>query len=451
MWKTKFAGLAGLTVLGLLAAPRTQGQGLGNSPYSRVGLGDFTGNIGGIRQQGMGGIGLAAPNTSNVNELNPAMLAYTTRTTYEAGFNALFRRLHTVSQSNRSGSASLAYLALAVPLSKNWGAAAGLKPYSSIDYEANTQTAIAGDPDKAVAFVQEQGKGGLSEAYLSQGYRIGKGFSVGATASYVFGSIDLSTSTAVVKPEDLAADISRVYRTEHLHYSDFAFRAAAHYRGKVTDKLNYNLAGVYSFQTDLSGTRSLTQGRQDADGFQIPSDQILELVDQKGKAIIPAMTQLGVSFDNNRNWSANLDVAHQQWSKYRAFSGSATTASLDNTLRVGLGGEYTPDASSVDNYFKRVTYRVGLNAAQMPYQPNGKTLYDRSVSWGFSFPLPSATPLDATVIGLAFTYGQRGNTDTYSLTDARGTRTVNNVKDDYLKMQLGVTLNNRWFIKRRIE
>ncbi|RYU78734.1 outer membrane protein transport protein [Hymenobacter persicinus] len=449
MLKTKFAGLAGLTLLSLLAAPRTQGQGLGNSPYSRVGFGDFTGNVGGVRQQGMGGVGLAAPNTVNVNELNPAMLAYVTRTTYEAGFSALFRRLHTVSQSNRSGSASLSYLALAVPLSKNWGAAAGLKPYTSVDYEANTVKTIATDPNKASVLTQERGKGGLSEAYLSQGYRIGKNFSLGATASYVFGSIDLSTGTSVFTSADLATDITKVVRLEHLHYSDFAFRGAAHYRGKINDKLNYNLAGVYSFQTDLSGTRSLTQRRETANGFEI--ERFDEFVDRKGKAIVPALTQLGVSFDNNKSWSVNVDAAHQQWSKYQPFTNSSatTTATLKNTVRIGVGGEYTPDASSVDNYFKRVSYRVGLTAAQMPYQPNGQTLYDRAVSWGFSFPLPTATPLDATVLSLAFTYGQRGNLDSY--TNTAEARTVNNVKDDYLKMQLGVTLNNRWFIKRRIE
>ncbi|SHI45095.1 Long-chain fatty acid transport protein [Hymenobacter daecheongensis DSM 21074] len=448
MLKTKFAGLVGLTLLGLWAAPRTQGQGLGNSPYSRIGFGDFAGNVGGVRQLGMGGVGLAAPNSTNVNELNPAMLAYISRTTYEAGFNALLRRLHTVNQSNRTGSASLGYLALAVPLSKSWGAAAGLKPYTSVDYEANTVTTVAGDPDTK-AQLQERGKGGLSEAYLAQGYRLGKGLAVGVTASYVFGSIDLSTGTALARNTDTAADITRVVRTEQIHYSDFAFRGALHYRGKVNDKLNYNLGGVYSFKTNLNGTRSQAQRRETLDGFEV--ERFDELVDQKGKSIVPALAQVGVSFDNNKNWSANVDVAHQQWSKYQAFTSSATSARLDNTLRVGVGGEYTPDATSVENYFKRITYRAGLNVAQMPYQPNGQALYDRSVSWGFAFPLPSATPLDATVIGLAFTYGQRGNLDTYQLRDAAGTRTVNNVKDDYLRLQLGVTLNNRWFIKRRIE
>ncbi len=31
----------------------------------------------------MGGVGLAAPNSVHINELNPALLYYTARTTYE--------------------------------------------------------------------------------------------------------------------------------------------------------------------------------------------------------------------------------------------------------------------------------------------------------------------------------------------------------------------------------
>ncbi|MEJ7659681.1 MAG: hypothetical protein WKG07_08675 [Hymenobacter sp.] len=64
-----------LTAAATLLASAAWGQGLGNSPYSRLGLGDYMGNYGGVRQLGMGGTGLAAPNTGNVNELNPALLS----------------------------------------------------------------------------------------------------------------------------------------------------------------------------------------------------------------------------------------------------------------------------------------------------------------------------------------------------------------------------------------
>jgi hypothetical protein len=54
--------------------------------------------------------------------------------------------------------------------------------------------------------------------------------------------------------------------------------------------------------------------------------------------------------------------------------------------------------------------------------------------------------LEATTFSLAFTYGVRGNTDV--LNAAAGT---SNVQENYIRGQLGVTLNNRWFIKRRLQ
>ena len=100
----------------------------------------------------------------------------------------------------------------------------------------------------------------------------------------------------------------------------------------------------------------------------------------------------------------------------------------------------------MEHYFQRVSYRAGVAVAQLPYQPGGKTLYDRSVSWGFGFPLPTATPLESTSFSLGFTYGVRGNSDIIN-----AATNSSNVQETYIRGQLGVTLNNRWFIKRRLQ
>ncbi|TGE20707.1 hypothetical protein E5K00_22225 [Hymenobacter aquaticus] len=449
MLKTKSAGCVGLVVLGLMAAPNVHGQGLGNSPYSRLGLGDYVPNLGGVRQMGMGGVGVAAPNSVNVNDLNPALVYYTSRTTYEAGFNGQYKTLRNATSSNKTGSGNLGYLALSLPISKSWAASIGLHPLTSVDYESNTAAPIVNDPN-STQIVQQKGEGEISEAYMTHAFRLSKGLSVGVSAAYVFGTTDESVgSTVVPAGVTSTADITKSTLNDQVHYSDFSFRGGVHYRGKASDKLNYNIGGVYSFKTSLSGTRTTTLNRSDVNGLVL--EQITLAKDQKGAANLPALAQIGVSFDNNKNWSASLDVAQQQWSKYKGFSGIGATIPLDNTLRLGLGGEYTPDATSVDNYFKRISYRAGLSVAQMPYRPDGKALYDRAVSWGFAFPMPSATPLDATVVSLAFTYGQRGNTDASTLVEGGTSRQISNVKESYLRAQLGVTLNNRWFIKRRIE
>jgi hypothetical protein len=393
---------------------------------------------------------VAAPNSTNVNDINPALLYYTGRTTYEAGFNGQYKTLRNATATNKTGSATLGYLALSLPISKRWAAAAGLKPYSSVDYESNTVQTIAGDPNLAQVLKQQKGEGEVTEAYMAHAVRIGKGLVVGATASYIFGTVTESVGSTVATPNDTTTTgLTKSSILDLVHYSDFAFRGGIHYRGKISEKLNYNLAGVYSFQTKLNGTRTSSLRRETVDGLLL--EELPLTIDQKGSVQLPALTQLGVSFDNNKSWSASLDVSQQQWSKFRGFAGTGVTTALDNTVRVGVGGEFTPDATSVENYFKRVTYRAGLNVGQLPYRPAGQTLYDRSVSWGFGFPMPSATPLDATIVSLAFTYGQRGNTDASTLSENGTSRTISNVKEDYVRAQLGITLNNRWFIKRRIE
>jgi hypothetical protein len=445
MLKNKVMGrkAAGLVLVGMVVgAAGAQAQGLGNSPYSRKGLGDFNANTGGVRQMGMGGVGLAAPNSVNVNELNPAMLYYTGRTTFEAGFNGQYKTVKNATASNRSGSGNLGYLALSVPLSTKWGAAVGLKPLSAVDYESNILQEVSGTPVATQVLKESRGTGGVSEAYLGQGFRITKALTLGFTASYIFGVVDETTGTTVIIGNN-SNSLERSVEREHVRYSDFGFRAGAHYRQKLGKSLNLNLGGVYSFGYNLNGQQTNTQEREDAaTGAQLIPATIVS--DIRGKSYVPAMTQVGLSIDNDKNWSLNLDVAQQQWSKFRGFN--ETGSDLSNTLRAGLGGELTPDPGSVDHYFQRVTYRAGLSLAQMPYQPGGQTLYDRSVSWGFGFPLPTASALEATTISLAFTYGLRGNTDVVN-----STLGTSNVQESYIRGQLGITLNNRWFIKRRLQ
>ena len=432
-----------LASLAVVAAGSAQAQGLGNSPYSRIGLGEYNANTGGVRQMGMGGVGLAAPNSINVNELNPALLYYTGRTTFEAGYNGQYKTVKNASASSRSGNGTLGYLALSVPLSSKWGAAVGLKPLSAVDYESNIVKDVVNTPtgQPAQSLTQLKGTGGISEAYLGQGVRITKAFTLGFTASYVFGVVDETTGTTVVVANSTNS-LQKAVSRQHTRYSDFAFRAGAHYRQKLGKGLNMNLGGVYNFEHNLSGQQTNTQEREDTNGTLVGSSTVVS--DGRGSTFVPALAQAGVSFDNDKNWSLNLDVAQQQWSKFRSFDG--TGPALSNTMRFGLGGEITPDPGSVEHYFQRVAYRAGITLAQLPYQPGGKMLYDRSVSWGFGFPLPTATPLEATTISLAFTYGVRGNTDLVG-----GTTGSSNVQEDYIRGQLGVTLNNRWFIKRRLQ
>jgi hypothetical protein len=441
MLTTKKLSGALLTAAATLLAGSAAGQGLGNSPYSRIGLGDTYGNYGGVRQLGMGGTGLAAPNTGNVNDLNPALLVYTPRTTWEAAFTAQTKSVRNATTSTApSGTGTLGYLALAVPLNKRWGGSIGLRPYSAVDYQATTLGSVSGDP-YSQAFRRYNGSGGLSEAYLATGIHVLRDLNIGGSASYLFGTITQSIGTAIISPGIATQQI--VVDNEQLRYSDFLFRGSAHYRHQLTKKLNLNLAAVHTFQTRLQANRQRSTEQQDANGAATSAS--VALSNDSGTITVPSVTQVGLSLDNGRSWSFNVDGSYQQWSKFRTFS-IVSAESLDNTWRVSTGGEFTPDPGSVEHYFQRVTYRAGLSVAQMPYAPIGNRLYDRAVHWGFAFPLPTATALESTVISLAFLYGVRGNTDYLYGNGGRS-----NVQEKYVRVQVGATLSNRWFIKRRLQ
>jgi hypothetical protein len=264
---------------------------------------------------------------------------------------------------------------------------------------------------------------------------------IGGSASYLFGTITQSIGTAIIAPTITTDQI--VVDNEQLRYSDFLFKASAHYRHQLTKKLNLNAAAVHTFEARLQANRQRTTEQQDANGAALST--AVQLSDDSGTLTVPALSQVGLSLDNGRNWSVNVDGAYQQWSKFRTFS-IVSNGGLSDTWRVAAGGELTPDPGSVEHYFQRVTYRAGLSVAQMPYAPLGNRLYDRAVHWGFAFPLPTATALESTVISLAFLYGVRGNTDFLY-----GSGGVSNVQEKYVRVQVGATLSNRWFIKRRLQ
>jgi hypothetical protein len=434
--------LAALTAGPLLLAGSVLGQGLGNSPYSRIGLGDIEGNLGGVRQLGMGGVGQAAPNTGNINELNPALLVYVPRTMFEAGFSGQYKTVRNATDSYRTGSITLAYLSLAVPINKRWSSSVGLKPFSSIDYQVNATGAVNGDPF-ASAYKTYSGTGGLSEVYFANGIHVLRDLNIGGSASFLFGTLDQSNGTAINTSTVAAQQL--VVEREQLRYADFILRASLHYRHKLSKTLNLNIGGTQTFPTNSKVTRQRTQEQQDVNRATIAGTTV-NLINDSGHTFIPLLSQGGISVDNGRNFSASLDGSWQQWSKFQAF-GDAPTYKLGDTWRVAGGGEYTPDPGSVQHYFQRVTYRLGLSVAQMPYRPSGQVLYDRAIHWGFAFPLPTATALESTVISLGFAYGIRGNTAYLYGGNSGGS----NVRENYLRAQLGVTLSNRWFIKRRLQ
>ncbi|MFT6939261.1 MAG: hypothetical protein ACJASN_000744, partial [Cyclobacteriaceae bacterium] len=88
----------------------------------------------------------------------------------------------------------------------------------------------------------------------------------------------------------------------------------------------------------------------------------------------------------------------------------------------------------VNSYLKRVDYRFGFGVSQLPYLASGTEINEIGINFGASFPTKSFSSLD-----MGFKLG------------TRGTITNNLIRENFAQVVFGLTINDRWFIKRRYD
>ncbi|MES2796924.1 MAG: hypothetical protein V4683_13220, partial [Bacteroidota bacterium] len=85
------------------------GQGLGNSPYSSLGLGEKF-QMGYAENQAMAGAGVASSLGLYINNVNPALLARNKYTVFSMGMNGQYKGLKTNTESQHSFAMNLNYV-----------------------------------------------------------------------------------------------------------------------------------------------------------------------------------------------------------------------------------------------------------------------------------------------------------------------------------------------------
>jgi len=178
-----------LVLITLILSSVSFAQQGASSPYSFYGIGSlkFKGTV---ENQSMGGISVYS-DSIHINLRNPAAYAGQNLKSfndearpmkYTVGGSQSQITLNSNSASEKSSTASLDYLAIAVPLGK-FGAGFGLIPYTSVGYKLQSFNS-----DQIIQY-KYRGEGGLNKVFLGFGYQLSKNFRIGVDASYNFGNI----------------------------------------------------------------------------------------------------------------------------------------------------------------------------------------------------------------------------------------------------------------------
>jgi hypothetical protein len=197
--------------------------------------------------------------------------------------------------------------------------------------------------------------------------------------------------------------------------------------------LNFGI--TYDIGGDQNLTRSERLERRALTGDILSPDNPPYQVsdDEPGADFFPASFGNGISFEKRLKWMVGADITTGKWSKYRDFNGDSD--GLTDHTEIAIGGSYIPDAFSVDNYLKRITYMIGVNYQKTPYMINDQEINDFGINFGVTLPLRNLSRLS-----FAFEVGERGSTDN------------DLIQERYFRANLGITVNdNKWFIRRKFD
>lgn len=461
-------------------SPSGKAQTATSSPYSRYGIGDI--NEKGFAQNfAMGGTTIAMQNDTIpmffVNNGNPASYSGIRLTTAELGINYNRLQLQNTSTKQTVNSASVSNIILGFPFKKWWGASVGLLPLSSVGYKVSDHQEI--DNVGGVDFLYG-GTGGINQVYFGNGIKPFYGlprlflqssryqrlkqennllkinhilkrkksaqtFSIGANASYLFGdfantrrSIFAYNSSSFNTFSGTTSRVSDIY----LDYGAQYALSIDSVRGRdLKEKVKIIFGATFSAKTNVNARiDSISYSYyNDAQGYERIKDTIQNTVNSKGTITLPLSFGFGLALKKGDKWLVAADYAIQNWSSYQAFNQSQ---GLKNSMRVSLGAQYIPNskANGHGTYFKRVHYRMGIKYSQTALELKNTPLTEMGLSAGIGFPVGRNYLLqNFSMVNIGVEIGQRGTIE-------KGL-----IKEQYVKANIGFTINDRWFVKPKFE
>lgn len=386
-----------------------------NSPYSRHGIGILSDQNLGVNRQ-MGGLGYALRSHSYINLLNPASFSAADSITMllEGGFSMQNINIAEGNVKKNFKNASFDYLAMQFRAFKGVGISIGYLPYSNVGYTFSTEENEGGVESTNNFY----GEGGIYQPFIGIGWAPTKNFSLGLMASYIYGDI-----SRTVNKDYSNAGLYDYTLTSETSIRSYKIDLGAQYSFKLKDKHDLTIGLTYSLGHKLN-----------ADITETTTTSSSNTTTSQGSFKLPHTIGLGVLYNYNSNWKFGVDYTYQAWSSSK-FSGYDKGL---NRQKISLGAEYSPNEIS-RNLLKRMNYRAGLFYAQPYCEINGqKGCEEIGASLGFSVPIinrinnRSILHVSGQVIRLR-------------------PQSAGMIEETYLRLNIGITFNESWFMKLKLK
>jgi len=309
-------------------------QGLGNSPYSSIGIGDMMNYRGSIRNMGMGYAGSTLGSKDYINFLNPAALPnfkykyVDSLVKFDVGFSVQYKTFTTGSSSSNSLGANINHIAFSFPVSRIFTTGLMLTPLSIVQNNYSFTTTVANDPNGYTSLNKFVGNGGIYQFQWMNGMSITKNISVGLTTSYNFGNTTQEASTQLITDPLNPDQENEVGSIRQINYSGVSFKP-----GFICNKQLYKKDSVsyvdpygekhdsiirvpipvffkFGAATEFSPNVKATEAHE---VFVRNSRNLLTIdstmTQSKSKMHLPTTCRIGTSLESPGRWSIAADLA----------------------------------------------------------------------------------------------------------------------------------------------
>ena len=409
-----------------------------SSPYSFYGLGSlkFKGTV---ENRSMGGISVYS-DSIHINLRNPASYTGTNLAFYNnearpvkyaLGTSFSSTTIETSTASDSYSNFAIDYLAVVLPLNK-FGLGFGVLPYSSVGYNLQSRN------ENNDLQYRYRGEGGINRAFVGLGYQVSKDLKIGVDTQYNFGNI---SNTSIAFGYNDFGELLQ-FQTREVNRSDlggFSFNFGTIFNKKINNSIELMVAASYSPEAIIA-----SKNQSEFSTIVIDSDQTEFIIDSsivdlesddlaETSLILPSKTNFGIGIGKPRKWFVGVDYTFLEASRFSNRFVEIDNTTFEDAESLSIGGFFIPKYDSFGSYWKRIVYRTGLRLEQTGLVVNNESIEEFGISFGIGIPVGRFF----SNANLAFEWGQRGTTAS------------NLVKETFFNINISLSLNDRWFEKRK--
>ncbi|MCJ7757634.1 MAG: hypothetical protein MUP24_05765, partial [Gillisia sp.] len=217
--------------------------------------------------------------------------------------------------------------------------------------------------------------------------------------------------------------------------SGFNLNFGLDYQRALSENLNFYTAATYSPKMDITAkkiqnTATITLGSNGSE--LVTSENDITFPDSD--LSLPAQLTLGAGLGASNKWFLGAEYSNIQAEDFNSETPNQDV-SYQNASQYRLGGFYIPKYNSLTSYFNRIVYRAGIRFEETGLNINSEAINEFGISFGVG--LPAGNNFSNANLGIE--YGQRGTTNSGL------------INENFLKLSISLSLNDKWFVQRKFD